>query len=450
MWLGCCFALLISVGPPEGDWPLDIVRLKNGAVFRGLILGEDRDSMRFQVVRREAGRPTVSFATVFLRAETAAVERIADDVRGKSSARLKELFAAVDSERQRQQMLELLPEPDAPGGPWWRYASERFVLRSNAAPDVIRRAAVGLEQIYAAYARFFPVRRPGATPTAIVIFRSRAEYQAQVAREGRAFANPAYYDPAGRRIVTFAESGTLAEEIDRVRGQHRQLRGELDRQEAALEKLYRGPELLRHVQPIRDTRRKIELAENQNDLALEQANRRLQANLFHEAFHAYADSFVYPPTDAPLPRWLHEGLAQVFESAIIEAGELRVGHAEPGKLLRAKELARKKALIPVGELVASRGDRFATENSAQSPESDRYYLTAWVYAHWLVFDRRATDGTAFTTYLSELKLGRDPLESFGHLAGVTPAGAERTVYQYIAQLQSDGSLATFNPSPGAR
>ena len=41
-----------------------------------------------------------------------------------------------------------------------------------------------------------------------------------------------------------------------------------------------------------------------------------------------------------MPRWLNEGLAQIFETAIIEAGELRVGHADAERLARVKEEIR--------------------------------------------------------------------------------------------------------------
>jgi len=33
-----------------------------------------------------------------------------------------------------------------------------------------------------------------------------------------------------------------------------------------------------------------------------------------------------------VPLWLDEGLAQIFETALVEAGELRVGHAERSRL----------------------------------------------------------------------------------------------------------------------
>src|SRR6516225_9397706 len=57
-----------------------------------------------------------------------------------------------------------------------------------------------------------------------------------------------------------------------------------------------------------------------NDGLFKEATRHLFQTLYHEAFHAYLVNFVYPPEDGEAPRWLNEGLAQIFETAIVEAG----------------------------------------------------------------------------------------------------------------------------------
>ena len=95
------------------------------------------------------------------------------------------------------------------------------------------------------------------------------------------------------------------------------------------------PELPRHLKPLQEQRAEMEKVAKANEAAFERATRQLFQTLYHEAFHAYVGNFVYPPAgkdhpDCPgeLPRWLNEGMAQVFETAIFEAGELRIGHAD--------------------------------------------------------------------------------------------------------------------------
>src|SRR5262249_13364756 len=149
--------------------------------------------------------------------------------------------------------------------------------------DVVRKAAFRLEQIYSAYSRYFPPRQPSAAPTHIVLYRDREGYETRLRADERAFVNNAFYDPKLRCIACLSDLDPLDEEIDRVRQQHKQLRADLDRQEAILEKLYKGNELLRHLQPIRETRRKIDPAEKLNEAGFEKATRRLFSTLFHEA-----------------------------------------------------------------------------------------------------------------------------------------------------------------------
>src|SRR5262245_5293752 len=50
---------LFSVVSAADDWKFDVLRLKNGAVFRGLLIEETDAEVRFRNVRRSPGQPTV-------------------------------------------------------------------------------------------------------------------------------------------------------------------------------------------------------------------------------------------------------------------------------------------------------------------------------------------------------------------------------------------------------
>lgn len=116
----------------------------------------------------------------------------------------------------------------------------------------------------------------------------------------------------------------------------------------------------------------------------------LFALLYHESFHAYVATFVYPPLKpddvkagkgtGELPRWLNEGLAQVFETAVVEAGELRADHPDKDRLQRAKDWLKLKngnSLVPLGDLLATGRDAFLASHADQKAASDRAYLTCW-------------------------------------------------------------------------
>src|SRR5206468_381524 len=115
-------------------------------------------------------------------------------------------------------------------------------------------------------------------------------------------------------------------------------------------KLYKGKELTAFREVITDKRRQLQAAGAKNQLLFDQATQLLFATLYHEAFHAYVASFVYPTSAGELPRWLNEGLAQIFETALIDAGDLRIGHADKARLARAQDAAKKGEMIPLADL----------------------------------------------------------------------------------------------------
>src|SRR5262249_49161959 len=88
-------------------WPFDVIRLRNGAVLRGLILESDESRIRFQCVHRHPGRPTVSFPTVISRGEIDQIERLTTEQRTVLQARLQELERSTpEGEKERMEGLD--------------------------------------------------------------------------------------------------------------------------------------------------------------------------------------------------------------------------------------------------------------------------------------------------------------------------------------------------------
>jgi hypothetical protein len=437
----------------DADWKFDQLVLTNGAVLRGLILDDNPAGVRFQNVRRAAGRPTVLFTTTLTRDEIARIDRLSAADREVLATRLRELEEAGPAEKQREERLELepiaWPPPNPPppmgegpgGSGGWRYRSDYFVLESDATESVVRRAAARLELVYAAYARYLPPRVPARKPTAIELFQSRRGYEARLRAEGRQFVNVACYDPAADRILGYSDLERLGADLDQVRQQHQQTRADLDKQEKELTRLYRGSELARVISPLRATRKRLDVADGQNEAAFDHATRQLFAVLSHEAFHAYLGTVVYPPSEPGPPRWLNEGLAQVFETAVVEAGELRVGHADRDRLARAKEAVRKGELVPLAKLLRSTPKDFLAAHAADRAGTDAHYLTSWALAMHLAFERRLLSTTFLNRYFRALAGGADPEAAFADLVGQSLPTYEAAFHQYLLQLQSDGTAA---------
>jgi hypothetical protein len=422
------------------DWSFDVLHLKNGTALNGLIVGETDSAVQFQNVRRQPGRPTVVFFTTLRKSEIDHCDRLDDKGRELLSDRLKELDP--HGEKSRMERIDLKPAAwgKNPTGAL-RYESDHFSLTSNAPEDVVRRAAVRLELIYAAYTRFLPPRHKAGSPTEIILVQSLDEYQTLLRADGRMFLNPAFYDPAANRVVCASDLERLGRELEAIRQQHTALLAELDRIQAGFVKLLKGKELEQRLEPLRETRLRIARVNKENDALFDRATRQLFGSLYHESFHAYVASFVYPPVakgGTELPRWLNEGLAQVFETAIVEAGDLRAGHAERDRLLRAK---KRGELVPVGDLLRSGPGDFLIVHAGDRPGSDRAYLTAWALAFYLTFDRQLLGTPALDQYLKRLADGADKVTAFEELVGQPLAKFESEFQLYVRRLQPDGTLA---------
>src|SRR5439155_17665022 len=164
------------------------------------------------------------------------------------------------------------------------------------------------------------------------------------------------------------------------------------------------------------------------------ATTRLFQRLYHEAFHAYLASFVYPPGDAEVPRWLNEGLAQIFETAIVEAGELRVGPTDRERVRRVQELAHKGQLVPLADLLKSGPKQFLVQHATEQQISDRYYISSWALACYLTFERRLLAGKAMDRYVQASARGAEPAAAFRDFVGQPLSEFEKGFRDYLSRL----------------
>lgn len=435
-----------SAPPPAKftpDWSYDVLRLKNGAVLNGLILEEMSNGVRFRIVRRQIGRPTVWFTLYVSTPEIAKLEKLPDDKRTELKAKLDEIDPSPQAEARRLEKLDLRPTDwPAKGSPGLRYESDYFVLLSNAPEEVVRRAAYRLENVYAAFTRFLPPRTSGGSPTVIHLHGTLAGYHKSVPG-GAAIRNPAFYEPSSNRIVCGTELQKLGDDLAQFRSTARQSLDDLARQEAELVRLYgKKPELARHLAPIKDRRSTIEGVAKSNENVFEQATRVAFQTLYHEAFHAYVGSFVFPKNSATgeLPRWLNEGLAQVFETAIFEAGELRIGHADRPRLEKAQEALTRGELPAIADLLASSSRTFVVTHDGQRPAADRAYVAAWALSAYLLFERRALASTEFDECIKSTNAGHPPAKCFERFAGCPMAELEKSFHTWLKQLTPGGPM----------
>jgi hypothetical protein len=435
----------------EHDWPLDRITLKNGAKFEGLIVQTLHGGLNFKVVKRPPGKPTLTFTTFIDRKEIAEEKRLSEADRTVLRERLASLDADGRGERRRMDDLEL-------GKVDWLgrksgaalYEGEQFTLVSGAPEEITRRAAVRLDQIYIAFGRYFPPRHTPARPTRIELSGDLEQYRQLLKSTGTPLLNPAVFDSKANRIVCGTDMQRLGDDLQRTRLQHLQQMAAIEKYEAGLKELYKGnkPELDRFLLAARKEREKILAAEKENDRTFDTATRRLFSLLYHEAFHSYAMNYVYPgrsPAEVrsgkgvgELPLWLNEGLAQIFETPILEAGELRVGHADESRLKKLQ--ADSESVLPLAELLKSSRDSFLAAHASEQALSNRSYLAAYSLAFYLMFERRLLGTAAFDAYLASINGGGDPLAAFAEFVGQDLPTFDKEWRGYVKRLQPNGSV----------
>ena len=461
---GAWLALLLAAAalraePPPGadEWKYDVVHRKKGPAFRGLVLETAPEYVRILCVSRKPGSPTVLMRELLPRAEVDRLELLGDEdrealrqrldalkrERAALAADLKALGPGGTAPADAVDRLDLrrVPWPAGPRGEALEYRSGHFRLVSNAGEGLVCLAATRLEQVYAAYGRTLPSRAQNAEPTRILLTRTQADYQALARARGHNLLNPAFYDAARNEIVCGSDLERLGDELERVRRHHEALRKELKDREADLVRVYKGrknvpPELLK---PLAEAAQKITLTEERNARAFAAAQERLFRRLYHEAFHAYLANFVYPGPDEELPRWLNEGLAQIFETAIVEVGELRVGHADPERLKELRLALARGTLLPLTDLLRSGPKQFQVAHAGDQQASDRYYLAAWALAFYLTFDRKLLGTPALDEYVRALHRGEDAVASFRKLLGQPLPQFEKEYLQYLKRLRPEGA-----------
>jgi hypothetical protein len=425
---------------PHG-WKFDVVHLHTGKIFRGLVLEETTGTVKFQCIWQEPGEPTrLGPVTRFAAYEIHHLDRLKKSERAELESRLEKLKPA--SEQVRMAHIELQPAP-------WRgqangalsYRADHFVLISNAREDIVRRTAVRLEQIYEAYTRFLPPRCQKAKPTEVVLVRSMAEYRQMLQQRGGTILNPALFDPAKNEILCGTDLQQLEEMLEILQKRHQQLRDLVKQQQITLREVYKNnpPEgfLRQHAAVLKELRE----ADEANAKTFEKAMQRLFQTLYHEAFHAYLACFVYPPAAAGVPRWLNEGLAQIFETAILEAGELRVSQPDSERLSRAKDALRKHQLVAVADLLTADPDKFLVGHADNPHVSDAYYLDSWALAYYLMFAQRKLGTPELDEYVRSIREGAEPLDAFSKLVGEPLPAFEEAFHRYLRLLRSDGSTA---------
>jgi hypothetical protein len=400
-----CGVASAPAAPPRGfatdAWKLERIVLQDGRRLEGLVIapdaaaGDAEGEIRFAQVVQPPGRPMYVITWGPLPRESIKV------VEHLPPADHEVLVGRVTSfleSRQRRGDAETAIHLRHGGeeGPW-RYDTDDFTVESTADAATTRTAIVTLDQVFGALRALVPGPRPGdAALIRVRLCGSSAEYRSVQRELGIQIDNPAFYVPARRLLVAGGDMSSLAagtaaiedglaatdqryEELDRLFGDRlKALAADLEGQGFPAAKRAEIVQLARQrwERERASENMKIATARRENAGRRDRAVAAFRRRLAHEAWHAYADAALAHDGAGGLPLWLDEGLAQVIESAPLEAGELRLDAPDPKRLAALQEALRGGTLPSVAELVQAGQEQFLAGHAADT-DPGRFYLAAW-------------------------------------------------------------------------
>lgn len=448
-------------------WKLEAIELRDGRRLEGLITapppGADADAdVTFVQVVRRPGRPTFMVTWGPLAGErVAAFDRLPPAEHERLAGRIRGLRDDKARRADLEQSIELSRADDAAP---WRHVADEFVLESTTDPGITREAALRLTQLFGALANLVPPAVPAGPPTTIRLCGSHAEYLAEQQALGIRVANPAFFVPARRLIVAGSDMPVVVAEwraaaaanaaaARRLVELDRDLNPRLKQLAADLEKQGMAPggraEVVQKARNRWQRERaaeqaRIEAADRKNENRVAAARRDFYGRLAHEAWHAYAASRLRPAAGHGLPPWLDEGLAQVLESAPLEAGELRLDAADPSRLTALQALLREGRAPPLAAVLRAGGDRFIAGHASAAEDPSHAYLVAW----GLAFDLAVTQPLLAPQAVVALGQGGDGDEvaRFERLVGVPLETFEPQWRRRMAALRPSAAAAV-SPAP---
>jgi hypothetical protein len=375
---------------------------------------------------------------------------------GGERARLLEQFATFRNrtriEAGRMDAVSLQRET-RDGQACWLHTGDWWQLESSADEEMTRRCVVRIEQMFRAYRQLFPPHREHATTLHIRLYGASDEYQAALQQENLGVENPALYLASRNTVLAGSDLNAYSRRLVQVREQnaltrrqYTQLNAAFPSRMAALgddlrRKGYTAEEVVQETKLHTATWKReyeaalarIHRAEQQNHARFAEVTALMFQRLYHEAFHAYLENHVLPSERYCVPRWLSEGLAQIFETGQLDGDTLRVDAPDAGRLRRLQaDLAGAKPLTIQDVLTA---DERAFLAAHAGGGAERQYLYSWGLAWYLTFEENLLGRTEVYRVLAEPQQS-NPATSFARLVNRPLAKFESTWREAMLALKA--------------
>jgi hypothetical protein len=425
------------VNRDQDDWKFDRIVLSTGRTIEGLILaGDDEADVEFVEVRRHSGKPMNLVIRPIERRTIGSISALDDADRTRLRARLDKFIhrATIEARRMEDIKLSLDLRDDVK---YWQYHGNWFWLESTADEETTRRAAVRIEQIFTAYRQILPPRRSSQRRLKIMLFGAESQYAAFLGGLGLEIANPAFFAADFNVVAAGSNINHFTEQLAATGAQHKHAREQFDAEVARLparlaalaDQLRKNgvPESDRKAviaseqRTWQERRQKlvedIAHADRRNASKFEQVTGEMFARLYHEAFHAYLDNYVYPHHEFNVPRWLNEGLALTFEGGLLEGDTLRIDAPNRRVLRVLQDDLRGPNPMSLAELLSADADAFLPAHKDGEGSAARLYAYSWGLAYYLTFDQSLLDSPTFAEFVAPTSSNYPAISRFEKLVG---------------------------------
>lgn len=127
--------------------------------------------------------------------------------------------------------------------------------------------------------------------------------------------------------------------------------------------------------------------------------------------HEYSHHVMARAGDVPYPGWFREGFAEFFATATVtERGEASFGLPSPGRLYALQ----RNSWLPMDAVLRADGSLDIDSETGRG----MYYAQSWALTHWLLADTGRIQN--LSAYVSAVNGGRDPVEAWQAVFGMTP------------------------------
>ncbi len=427
----------VAQQPPAdapGRWKLETLTLRDQSQIRGLIQSESPAEIDFAQVIQPPGKPMYAVIRGIPREKVIKIERL-DEARHLALFERFALFrnrAVIEAGRMDQ--LELTSQT-ADGARVLHYSGPWFELTSTADDEQTRRCLVRIEQLFRAYRTLLPPRVAEPRRLRVELFGSLDQYRDRLRERRFDLENAAFYSTREATILAASDLNQFAERLAQVRRQHEQVRLDLEKIDKGHgDKLRTLADELRKAgftddeivaeqrQRKASWKKELETTLATNLQRLRSAEEKFSVvtdgmfrSLAHESFHAWLDAFVYPHDQHDVPRWLNEGLAQVFETGQLDGDSLRLDAPDQECLAALRADLASGQPLRLSQLLTASDRQFLGPHAGATPQ--RHYLYAWGLAYDLTFHHNLLASGKLDAYLAASSRDLDPIARFEALTG---------------------------------